>query len=75
MKVDIHDPPVLGRVASFMGIPERNDCWCFNIRAPYKASVAKDALEDVIRAETNRNIPSVVGLRAAAMSWIEAQGR
>ena len=75
MKVDIHAPPVLGRVVSFMGKPKKDDCWCFNIRAPYKASVAKDALEDVIRAEANREIPSVVGLRAAAMPWIDAQGR
>ena len=75
MKVDIHDPPVLGRVMSFRGKPEKDDCWCFNIRAPYKAGVAKDALEDVIRAEDNKEIPSVVGLRAAAKPWIDAQGK
>ena len=75
MKVDIHDPLVLGRVMSFRGKPEKDDCWCFNIRAPYKAGVAKDALEDVIRAEDNREIPSVVGLRAAAKPWMDAQGK
>ena len=73
MKVDIHDPPVMGRVMSFRGKPEKDDCWCFNIRAPYKAGVAKGALEDVIHAEANRKIPSVVGLRAAAMPWKDAQ--
>ena len=75
MKVDIHDPPVLGRVMSFRGKREKDDYWCFNIRAPFKASVAKDALEDVIRAEANRETPSIVGLRAAAMTWIDAQGK
>ena len=75
MKVDIHDPPMLGRVMSFRGKPEKDDCWCFNIRAPFEAHVAKNALEDVIHAGVNRKIPSVVGLRAAAMPWIDAQGK
>jgi hypothetical protein len=46
MRVDIHNPPVINPIASFMGKPEKDDCWCFNIRAPYKVGVAKDALED-----------------------------
>ena len=37
--------------------------------------MAKNALEDVIHAGVNRKIPSIVGLRAAVMPWIDAQGK
>lgn len=75
MRVDIHDPPVLNRIARFVGKPEKDDCWCFKIQARYNEKDAKHALEDVLHAVTTKRIPSVVGLRAAAMPWIDAQGK
>jgi len=52
---------------------DKHDGWSFRIAGQYKPADAQKALEDSKHAERNDKIPSLVGLRAAARPWMNAQ--
>jgi len=70
LKVHVHDPGVFNRIMRYLGAT-KDDCWRFNIYAPYDPAQAKNALEG---AQSPLNKDKVIGLLVAAKPWMDAQG-
>lgn len=72
LRVDIHGPDISGVLQRFVAKASKHDGWCFEIGGNFNAHLAKDALEDAL---TNKEGPSLVGLRLAAKDWRKADLR
>jgi len=70
LNVDIHDPGIFQRIIHLLAA---GDCWRFTIKGQFNHGEAKMALEDAHHARKNKQIPSMIGLRAAARPWMDAQ--
>jgi hypothetical protein len=72
MRVAVHHIGMVARVTRFLERPKTADSWCFKIKAPYSPCCAKEALADAQHADSNKQLPSIVGLHAAAKPWMDA---
>jgi hypothetical protein len=71
LKVDVHG--FRRKIARLVSRPDKHQGWCFKIKGQWKPNDAKAALADAKLAGTTDKIPSLVGLRAAAKPWMNAQ--
>lgn len=68
LQVDVHGK-IFKRFLRLVAAPSKHDGWCFQIKGQYYPQLAEKALNDAL----SEDIPSHVGLHAAAKAWLEAK--